>query len=256
MFIPIYTKRNQLDFPYTLGNQLVFDGVNTNIKITRTSGFPFYNDNPQSKKTISMWVYPTNVSGTLFSEGNSSTSIQYHQLSYDTSTGKLSAVIRNNGASYILNGTTSGNYFSINTWHHIAYSINGTIVKIYIDGASRENFTLTTQASTYNQAYIGLFGTNTLSSYFSGKIYDVRIYNKVLAQLEINELINHEIIDSSSLKLLYSFTELSGNVANDGSSSGNSGVITSGSFIQGSTINPDSRNIVVGRNLVVGRELI
>ena len=81
-----------------------------------------------------------------------------------------------------------------NKWHHCVANLSNTGVQLYIDGQ------IVAQESTYNspQAYDGYFrigglqsgGTISASSISSntGIIDDVRIYNRVLTQSEINYL--------------------------------------------------------------------
>ncbi|WP_430813951.1 LamG-like jellyroll fold domain-containing protein [Carboxylicivirga sp. RSCT41] len=76
-----------------------------------------------------------------------------------------------------LNGTTSVND---NAWHHIAYSYDGQMVKLYVDGvldASLENSNINTGVAGETPVYIGSQAGGAL---YKGMIDDVRIYGEAL----------------------------------------------------------------------------
>jgi hypothetical protein len=92
--------------------------------------------------------------------------------------------------------TASGNWSSIvslepiplNTWVHIAVSLDPTSFKAYINGARTRN--VTPSPPEQNDAYVtigkAVFGG--LVGHFKGSIDDLRIYGRVLSEAEIQEL--------------------------------------------------------------------
>jgi predicted ribosomally synthesized peptide with SipW-like signal peptide len=73
-----------------------------------------------------------------------------------------------------------------NSWHHITGTYDGSIVKLYVDGAEIPGGTGTTQDIAYNTEnfYIGSYGNGY---YFSGLVDEVRVYSKALSGAEILE---------------------------------------------------------------------
>lgn len=75
------------------------------------------------------------------------------------------------------------------TWHHIAGTYDGNIISIYLDGQLAESTTHPgTIAETDDELHIGHYNT----TYWEGKIDDVRIYSRVLTQEEIEALVDFE----------------------------------------------------------------
>ena len=71
-----------------------------------------------------------------------------------------------------------------NEWHHIAFAKSGTSMSIYLDGVLMQTVTgQTASMAPNNDAFqIGRYGT---SSYFQGKIDEVRVYNSSRSQSQI-----------------------------------------------------------------------
>jgi len=83
---------------------------------------------------------------------------------------------------------TSNNVVSSNTWHHIIVNGDGTNCKIYVDGELVQTtaFSLSDINESGSDLDIGRRGKNANSYvYFNGKIGQVRAYNAVLTELEI-----------------------------------------------------------------------
>lgn len=104
----------------------------------------------------------------------------------------------NNGLFYaIINGVeqNSGISISINVWHHLAVTYDGSNLKFYVDGILKKTNAVPSSAFTVgNNIVIGARtnnSTNTAFAYYitnNGCINDVRIYDHTLSQKEISEL--------------------------------------------------------------------
>ena len=83
-------------------------------------------------------------------------------------------------------GSTS---MSLNTWHHIALTWDGTTMKLYLDGAQdysgSQTITPTPASSTF---LVGKAGD--WYRIFNGKIDEVRVYNRALPVGEVSTLYN------------------------------------------------------------------
>lgn len=77
----------------------------------------------------------------------------------------------------------------LNTWTHIACIMSGNTMKIYKNSALEEslsNINLTNSGSNISNLIVG-----SLQYSFTGKIDDIRIYNKTLSNAEIKYLFQH-----------------------------------------------------------------
>ena len=71
-------------------------------------------------------------------------------------------------------------------WHHYAYTFDGTIHRLYLDGARLAMSTAAPTTGAVTRARLGANIDNT--ERFAGQIDEVRIYNRALTDAEISEL--------------------------------------------------------------------
>lgn len=79
--------------------------------------------------------------------------------------------------------------FSTNEWHHIAFTWNGTIGKLYVDGDLKKSYTNLTGGTITSTNKISL-GSNVVNSTtkLKGCLNDVRIYDHCLSAREVQEI--------------------------------------------------------------------
>lgn len=79
--------------------------------------------------------------------------------------------------------------FSTNEWHHIAFTWNGTIGKLYVDGDLKKSYTNLTGGTITSTTKISL-GSNVVNSTtkLKGCLNDVRIYDHCLSAREVQEI--------------------------------------------------------------------
>jgi ribosomal protein S11 len=119
--------------------------------------------------TVEAWVYYTSASsGDTSLYVTSQDGSSYFALNISMTSGNYNIYL-NSGATAIAHGITA------NTWTHVAMTISGTTIKIYING------TLNTTSATYTGVaaaglnttdLVGLEGSGT---YFTGYLNDLRI---------------------------------------------------------------------------------
>jgi len=173
---PTYSSNNSGSF--------VFDGVNDYVASSIAASVW------QSNFTASFWVNfaRLNTTGdspadnTILQHGSPSTNSGLHLTQRNT---------RIWFGSYAndLSGTQT---LTTNIWYHVTYSVNNTTFfkQIYLNG-------ILDASGTGSGAYIGA-GTNTriggvvlnFGSYFSGRISNTSIYNRVLSATEISQNFN------------------------------------------------------------------
>jgi hypothetical protein len=134
-----------------------------------TSNFPI----GSGSHTLSMWIYPNQYRGGLFSWGNTSGN-QARIFSLEGS-GKIAF----NGYA---NDYTSGATVSLNAWSHLLITYDGTTQKIYVNNVLQDsrNISLNTQLGVYIYMGNNLTGNGT----YSGKIDDVMLFGRELNQAE------------------------------------------------------------------------
>ena len=120
---------------------------------------------------------------------------------------------------------SNGN-ITLNNWHHIAVTADGSAARIYIDG-QLDNSIIQDGSFIASSGVMQIGGEQSANSYFDGLIDNLRIYNRALTESEIQEL--YELEEPSvdlvnGLLAHYSFDNVSGNTVLD--DSGNSRDLT------------------------------
>ena len=78
-----------------------------------------------------------------------------------------------------------------NEWHHVAFTRNGTAIKIYLDGVLKTTSTFSGTLPTYSDGNgfgVGCFHYTSNIYPLIGSICDFRIYNNTLSDKEISEV--------------------------------------------------------------------
>lgn len=131
--------------------------------------------------TVALWLYPRSVSGnnriigtdTLW-EARLSGSDMLHEFRQ----------------SAVPNMTT---VFAINTWYHVVFTFDGTNKGAYVDGAVDVAFGPNTNGTTGTSNMLTLGSSDwNLTQGMNGDLEDVRIYNRVLSQKEVQQIYNGE----------------------------------------------------------------
>ncbi len=138
--------------------------------------------------TISAWI---SRSGTcffsicpIFAKGMSGFT-GYALEVKDVGSGVYKATVSLNDTTQQVSGATT---LSTGTWYHLAASVNGSKIKLYVNGAlDAEADQTATPAFGSEEATIGN-GNSNLDLTFNGKIDDVRVYNRELNATEISAL--------------------------------------------------------------------
>ena len=91
---------------------------------------------------------------------------------------------------YVVNSTTSGLILttppSTGTWHHVAYTYDGTTNNLFVDGVAVSSTTTAHETGPVTSAFIG--ATTAGSEFFNGSIDEVRIYDRALTATEVSAL--------------------------------------------------------------------
>ena len=165
---------------------------------------------PTSEITIEAWIYPesfnanTNILSTIVHKGNSNGSVTDYNMSVNNKKFNVSV-----NETSIFSLSTSGEFFPLNKWTHVAFSYSGAtgFTQFFLNGEIRwddTNFVGNIHDNT-DSLYIG--GTNLLQC-FDGLLDEVRITKEVLTYNTLsNQVFNsvNESNDPTASNVSYNF---------------------------------------------------
>lgn len=157
-----------------------FDGIDDYIKIDKQVV-----DSPEGL-TISSWIYPiaggSNYRCALHSGSDSSVGSSCYWLGISGSNHLTATIGARDGVGW------SGGMTSVaviyEKWTLLTATWDGTTAKVYVDGQFQKSYGLSTYSSLDTHTRIGA-SSDGANYQYSGKIQDVRIYNRVLMPEEI-----------------------------------------------------------------------
>jgi len=166
-------------------NALSFDGTDDYVDCSNDS---IYNFNDTNSFTISCWVKPDDLSNKqgIIGKWSGSWTISPYQIAVDDY-GQIRVNIGGGGLTY---GSVyiPANSLSTGNWYHIVATYDGSTLRCYLNSEEMdsEEFNLTLPSNTASLT-IGVYG-NATKNYFDGMIDEIKMYNYVLIQTEIDEL--------------------------------------------------------------------
>lgn len=186
------TLTNGVDYNFSNGGSLVFDGVNDYIKAPFSSNYNFGSGNFTVSAWINMTVLPSNNWSSFVTHGVSG-SAQRWVFYYDTrisqsSPGlRFSSVNASNAANIDISvGSTSG--WSAGAWYYVTVTRVGNVFTLYRNGVQVGNTVTDADAIidvTSNGLYLGMENTG-IDAPLNGKISLVQIYKgKGLTSTEV-----------------------------------------------------------------------
>jgi hypothetical protein len=162
-----------------VGSAMVFDGVNNRVDVPDSDSLDLTNG-----MTLEAWVYPTALSGWRT------------VILKETSNGLAYALYANDNAprsaGYVHIGGDIGvpgsSTLPLNIWTHLAVTYgddgNGSMLRLYENGVEVGSQAVSGDIATSSQA-LRIGGNAVWGEYFSGRIDQVRIYNRALTPAEI-----------------------------------------------------------------------
>ncbi|MDD4785335.1 MAG: LamG domain-containing protein, partial [Candidatus Shapirobacteria bacterium] len=141
--------------------------------------------------TVTGFINPENQNGYIINP----ISCGYDQrLAYDASNQRLIVQIAESSDTNERSRTSTNNSVPINNWTHFAYSINDKDIKIYINGQLNAQYTEAINICGWTgNWYFGQRGLNT--SWFKGRMDDIRIYNYALTSEQVKTVYNNGAIN-------------------------------------------------------------
>jgi hypothetical protein len=168
-----------------VGGAYSFDG--TTGSYVNGSANNFLNGSSSVGRTVEAWFNKKGpgqyrIAGVFQASG--SYLPQYSLMVVDTNA--LRVQLRNSSGDFYCDGLSSVN-FSLNEWHHGAWTYDGSALRFYLDGLPAGNFSCpgSIRGDSAPSFYIGARGDRTSSEMFNGTIDEVAIYNRTLSAAEI-----------------------------------------------------------------------
>jgi len=225
------------DVDVNLDKALIFDGTDDYITCGTDTDHDFTNN-----FTLACWAKHDDASASgndhLIAKYSSSGNTRCYRLSVDGSDVKFT-VGYNSGASHIT--IESPDSTIVNTWRHYAATFASGVMKLYVDGVlvtSTDNSGTLTAIHSANSRALEIGSYSGGGNNWKGNIADVRIYNAVLGQTDI-QLLASKINTDKSLGAgttnLKGYWKLNGEAADGGAIGSGTGFVPdeSGTVNQG-----------------------
>ncbi len=222
-----------------IGSAVNFDGTNDHVS--------FATKIPR-KGTISAWVNTTEALSlctysNVFAAETPGSHVQLQFNSCSVGYNHWELLYRGSYGTYAdVAGPTYTSTSEYQGWHHLTATWDDAVgATLYIDGALAGSSTTTTGAvddATATTGYLGSFGG--VQDYYSGKIDETRLYDRILSADEVAQLyrLTAPTGVDTSLKGYWSFNgqDISGTTAYDRSGAGNNGTITNSPAVKGGRV--------------------
>jgi len=164
------------------GGTFVFNGTNTYISRVTT-----LNDSLDLKTQLSydLWINPQSGAGLYLFTKNIDQGYADQQYGADFDTNTTGFVLSGN-----INIRTPSNTVPFNVWTHVSATWDGSIQKIYLNGALSAQVSFSVTPTYKPNLFIGYRASGGPTHYFKGYISGLRLYNKSLTQIEITQNYN------------------------------------------------------------------
>ncbi|WP_297691159.1 LamG domain-containing protein [uncultured Eudoraea sp.] len=140
--------------------------------------------------TIEAWIKPNDITGekTILIKGNNGQCGNYGLFIKDGNLAYVSA------GECGWNGRGANSSLTVGIWQHVAVATDNNIIRLYIDGALRDEITLssTVGSTNFDELWIGRSVFITTNFFFDGLIDEVRIWDTSKSHTDIENNLNTE----------------------------------------------------------------
>ena len=156
--------------------------------------------------SVSLWLYPRSYFWTGDAGNPNSTILNRFQYTYSNPSGGAWGISFNQtSVSGSIVGPTGGaggaaaisnTPLTLNTWHHIVMTYDGTNVKLYVDGSLSGIQNHTAAMNIAGNSGISIGESNQANGYWThtdGKIDDIGMWNRALTACEIQNLYSSQL---------------------------------------------------------------
>ncbi|MCD4819105.1 MAG: hypothetical protein K8S23_10480, partial [Candidatus Cloacimonetes bacterium] len=187
------------------GNCLEFDGVDDYVSIADDSSLDL------NTFTVSLWIKPNGTGGQyIINKGENAVVGVGYRIYLDNTTLWADTFVP---ARVYSSGTVT-----IGVWQHIAFTYNGAIQKLYVDGNLVDSDIQSGTLDTNDDPLMfgcRLFNANG-SEFYEGEMDEVRFWNVARTQTEINDNMNLTLSGSETgLVSYWQLNESTGTTASD-----------------------------------------
>jgi hypothetical protein len=169
------------------GNALSFNGLSDWVTVADSPALRF-----TSGMTIEAWVYPTAIGGGAWRTvvmKEAAGDLSYTLYADDSTPSRPAGYINRGGTHVSVTGTAP---LPLNTWSHIAVTYGGGNLRFFLNGTQLATRAQTGNISTStNPLRIG--GNSPWGEFFTGRIDEVRLYNRALTAAEIAAGMNQTV---------------------------------------------------------------
>lgn len=211
----------------TAGTALRFNGANQSVVVAHDA---FLNAFPLS---ITAWVKTAQNSPGYAAIANKYTPGSGNGYSLHLHQGRVSAFYFNGGPGFVYAGDPGlgGGFIADGRWHHVAYVVDATGARIYLDGlqTGRLGWTGTPGApSTTTPLTFARYPLAAQTITLDGRLEELTIWNRALDATEVNGVMNNKQAGHAAGLLGYwPFDNGSGTTASDASGHGRDGSLQS-----------------------------
>jgi len=171
------------------GNALHFDGVDDHVQMANP-GLPSANTLPI---TITAWVKTTQSTGVYPGLVTKYAGSSANGWALTLNAGRLAPWYYKDGSTFVEPGLASASdrFIADGEWHHVAFAVDATSARTYIDGALANTQSWTGgapgPATTSEPIRLGIYFGGA-GKFFAGDLDEVTIWNYALSTAEINAL--------------------------------------------------------------------
>ena len=178
--------------PFSNTKSIALDGVDDFVQVADNSNLSFGNGSTDSPFSISAWIKigQTTTQGIVSKYGTNNVKREY--LFQITASKIKLTLIASGGATNFATGNTA---LSLNTWHHVAFTYDGSGgstayngIKLYVNGVAETPTTggtaYTAMTNTVTDVEIGRYGSRELN----GAMDEVAIFSSELSQSDITAI--------------------------------------------------------------------
>jgi len=207
---------------FAQGYSLQLNGTSQYADCGTSSNFQLTNN-----LTIEAWIYPTDFQTSMFSNTIAAkvdwTSYNTYGWSfrYGSSSRTLDFNMSGGGNTWV--DCKVNSVLTLNTWQHVAATYNGSVVKLYVNGAEVASLNATSSIPySSTNLYIGSINRSGDMRCLKGRIDEVRIWKVARTGSEIASN-RYKTVTNANLIASYRMTDGSGTTLSDNSGNGYNG---------------------------------
>ena len=171
------------------GGALAFDGSNDWVTVADHASLDFTN-----ALTIEAWVFPTVVGGGAWRSVliKEAPQMEAYQLYANTDTNAPTFYVRRAAATGDPQDARAPTPMPVNSWTHLAATYDGTTLRFFVNGVQVASNAIAGPLLT-STGVLRMGGNSIWGEFFTGRIDEIRLYNRALSVTEIQADMNGPI---------------------------------------------------------------